>query len=96
MSSTMRRMHICARNLVQKQHVTDSIMPSTALMSGCMNLTSYMAPRRMPTSAPLHRHRSLDGRPWIIAFKGEVLVSEIEDALHIWIQFHDRKRTRLT
>lgn len=43
----------------------------------------------------LYCDRGFDCRPRVIAFQAEILVFEIEDALHFRIQFHYRQRARL-
>ena len=42
------------------------------------------------------RDGGLDGRPWVVAFEGEVFVLEIEDGLHIGVDAHCRERAGLT
>ena len=43
----------------------------------------------------LYCDRGFDCRPRVIAFQTEILVFEIEDALHFRVQFHYRQRARL-
>lgn len=33
---------------------------------------------------------SFDVRPWIVVFQNKVLILEIKQALHVWVEFHRR------
>ena len=55
-----------------------------------------MTVRNTRRDGGLDRDGSLDGRPGVVAFEGEVFVLEIEDGLHIWVDAHCRERAGLT
>ena len=55
-----------------------------------------MTVRNTRRDGGLDRDGSLDGRPGVVAFEGEVFVLEIEDGLHIGVDAHCRERAGLT
>ena len=55
-----------------------------------------MTVRNTRRDGGLDRDGSLDGRPGVVAFQGEVLVLEIVQVLHVWVDAHCRERAGLT
>ena len=55
-----------------------------------------MTVRNTRRDGGLDRDRGLDGRPGVVAFEGEVLVLEIVQVLHVWVDAHCREWAGLT